>query len=384
VKRKRLNKIRSSFKVLFLLGFVVAVFSYAMFQGGFVSWFLFYSVVTVIFSTVFIAVLPFRIARAERVVSKEVLQSGEKLTVTVTIFKRALQPFFFVRIQDVIPQKLGNYDESASLFFFSFQRRLTFSYTIYDVKRGEHKFEKLRLVFGDLFGWFERTSAVDCETTVLVYPRFQKLQIIPFSNSPRRLEGHQNPQSYEEDRSLAGVRQYVPGDRLTTVDWKQSARSFQLMTKEFESYQGEGMVVAFDSFCKNSSDVIFEHSIELAASFITTFAEKQSSPKVAVRLIDWMSLNVTQRSFNQGLRLLAKVKPIDKPTEMIHKIYHDWQGMHIYYVCSELDSSFLKVCKTIIDQGSTLTICMVRMTEQDRILSKDLEKMGISIFLQNE
>ncbi|WP_227939193.1 DUF58 domain-containing protein [Alkalihalobacillus deserti] len=377
-------KLRPYFKFLFLIGFVLTVFSYSMFQGGFVSWFLFYSVMTVLVSTILIAIYPFRIDRLERLVSKDVLQVGEKLTLTITIHKRAFQPFFFVRVQDVIPRKLGNYKESGSLFFFSFQRRLVFSYTVYDVKRGSHTFEKLTMVFGDLFGLFERTSTINCETTVLVYPRFQKLKSIPANGSPRQLEGLQVMKSFEEDRSLAGVRQYVPGDRLTSIDWKQSARSAHLMTKEFESYQGEGIIVAFDSYCQPGSELMFEHSIELAASLVATFLEKQSPPRIAVRFHDWMSVSVTQRSVGQGLLLLAKAEPINQAVNIIDVIYRDWKGMHVYYVCSELNQQVVKACKTMLNQDVILTICMVSITDQDQIFLKQLEKLGVSVFMKNE
>lgn len=376
------GKIRPYLKFVFLLVFVLAVFSYAMFQGGFVSWFLFYSVMTVLVFTILIAIYPFQVKRVERIVNKEVLQAGEELTVTVTIYKRALQPFFFVRVQDVIPSNLGGYNEAGSLFFFSFQRRLIFSYTVYDVQRGSHTFEGLTLIFGDLFGLFERTSTLKCETTVTVYPRFRKLKSMPDGGNPQQLEGLRIRKSIEEDRSLAGVRQYVPGDRLTSIDWKQSARSSHLMTKEFESYQGEGIVVAFDSYCKQTTRTKFEHSVELAASLMCTFSEKHSSPLVAVRFHHWMTISVTERSIGQGLLLLAKVRPQKETTKIVDAIYRDWQGMHVYFVCSELNDQVVKACKTIVEQDVLLTVCMVALTDQDQIFSKHLEKVGVSIFIE--
>ena len=384
MKVKRLEWFRPYLKLVFLLIFVLAVFSYAMFQGGFVSWFLFYSVMTVLVCTTLIAIYPFRVKRVERQASKEILQAGEKLTIKVTIHKRAIQPFFFVRIQDVIPRNLGKYEENGCLFFFSFQRRLVFSYTVSDVKRGSHTFGKLTLVFGDLFGLFERTSTIDCETKVVVYPHFQKLKSIPAVGKPRQLEGMHIRQSLEEDRSLAGVRQYVPGDRLTSIDWKQSARSSHLMTKEFESYQGEGVVVAFDSYCNLASERKFEQSIELAASLLATFTEKQSSPTIAVRYRGWMSLSVTERSIGQGLLLLAGVAPTNQTVKALDVIYRDWQGMHVYFVCSELNKQVVKACSTMVDQGAILTLCLVQLTNQDRAHLNELEKLKVHMYIKNE
>ncbi|WP_218017045.1 DUF58 domain-containing protein [Halalkalibacter krulwichiae] len=370
-------------KYIFLVLFVLAVYSYAMFQGGFVSWFLFYSVITVIVATVAVAVFPFKVLKAERVVNKEVLRAGENVDVTVVIEKRMFQPFFFLRIQDSIPQKLGSSDEAGALFFFSFQRKLVFSYTIRDARRGEYNFEELRFTFGDLFGLFERQSQIPCQTTVLVYPRVKKLKSTLLSKSSKQMEGESLQQSFDDDRSLAGVRQYVPGDRLNTIDWKQSARSGHLMTKEFESYKGESTVVAFDSYLNKTTELAFERAVELAASMINSFIKENAVPKVSIRLEDWRSSQLSHRTASRGLHLLARVKPIAQPAYVIDKVYQSWQGMHVYYVCAELDSSFVQVCQTMLEQKIALTICMAQLTDEELEVARELEKLGISFFTIN-
>ncbi|KHF38466.1 hypothetical protein LQ50_20920 [Halalkalibacter okhensis] len=371
-------------KYVFLLLFIAAAFSYAMFQGGFVSWFLFYSVITVVIATVLVAVYPFRIVKVEREIHQNVLRAGESMTVTVTLHKRALQPFFYVRVQDLIPMKLGTYDESGSLFFFSFQKRLVFSYNIRDVKRGSYSFDELSLVFGDVFGLFEREKKVSCQTEVLVYPRFHDLPSIPDDARPKQLEGRRIQRSFEEDRSLAGVRQYVAGDRITSIDWKQSARLTKLMTKEFESYQGEGVVVAFDSGAIDRNESIFEHSVELTASLMITFTEKQPGIKLAVRFTDWVSFEVTQSTISKGLIPLARVAPSKDGAPQYHKVYRDWAGMRVYYVCVGLNEQVLNVCKTLLEQGTALIVCLVAASSHDRLFITELEKLGITVFIENE
>ncbi len=327
---------------------------------------------------------PFRIVSVERTLQKNVLQAGESVEVTVTIHKRALQPFFYVKIQDVVPKEIGTHDESGSLFFFSFQSKLAFSYTIRDVKRGSHSFEHLTLVFGDLFGIFERKKTIDCQTELVVFPPFQKLSEIPPNGNPKQLDGQKIRRSFEEDRSLAGVRQYVPGDRLTSIDWKQSARSAKLMTKEFESYQGEGILVAFDSTVVSQNDIYFENSVELAASLMVTFAEKQPSLQLAVKLHDWIVVDVSRFAVSKGLTALAKVKPSDKLTPVVHKGYQDWVGMNVYYVCVELTENLVLVCKTLVEQKVKVTLCLVAITEKDQPFISELEKAGITIYVENK
>ncbi|MDT8862448.1 DUF58 domain-containing protein [Alkalihalobacillus sp. MEB130] len=378
-----MNKGKVIIKYLLLLVFLVAVFSYAMFQGGFVSWFLFYSIVTVIVSTILVALYPFQILRVERDVHKDVLPSGDTLIVTVTLHKRAIQPFFYVRVQDLIPSSLGTYEECGALFFFSFQRKLVFSYEIRDVKRGTYKFESLSLVFGDLFGLFERKKVVPCETKVFVYPHVHQLSTLPVQGIPKNVDGTIQ-RSFEEDRSLAGVRQYVPGDRLTSIDWKQSARSSKLMTKEFESYHGEGIVLAVDTAIGDRNEQMFEHSIELAASLMVKFAEKHPGLKVAVKYQDWYLVEVTRQTISKGLMALAQVEPRVEATPVIHKMYREWTGMQVYYVSSQINGQLLAICRTLIEQKVMVTVCVVAVSEQDRHVLMELEKIGIAVFVENE
>jgi uncharacterized protein (DUF58 family) len=217
-----------------------------------------------------------------------------------------------------------------------------------------------------------------------VYPHFHKLNEIPANGSPKQLEGQRVRHSFEEDRSLAGVRGYVPGDRLTSIDWKKSAKSADLMTKEFESYQGEGVIVAFDSFLLQADESQFEHSVELAASLIVMLAKKQASSMLAVRFHEWMAVEVTQQRGALGLKVLSKVTPNPTAAPIVHKMYQEWRGMHVYYVCTELNRQLIKICHTILAQGAIVTICVVAVSPKKRNIVKELEKLGITVFIEKE
>ncbi|MET3506563.1 DUF58 domain-containing protein [Halalkalibacter oceani] len=375
-----INTLRPFFKYVSLVVLVGAVFSYAMFQGGFVSWFLFYSVATVLLSTILVALFPFQVKQVERNVSKSSLQAGDDLTVTIVIHKNRFQPFFYVRIQDTVPQRIGSAD-SAALFFFSFQQKIELTYTVEAAKRGIHSFGPVILVFGDLFGLFERRMVLAHQTDLLVYPRIHRLHAVPASGRPRQQEGTSSRQAIEEDRSLAGVRQYVPGDRLTSIDWKQSARSASLMTKEFESFQGEGIMIAFDPYRNAASAEQFEQTVEFTASLVAEFCKKYQSIELAVRSLEWTSISLSERTVSQGLRLLAQVSSLDKPIEPVHRLFSEWKGMHVYLICVELNQALLAVCRTIQAQQAEVSLCMKGLGNSDRRLIDECKAMGVSVLL---
>ncbi len=372
--------VKTMLRLIVLVTMLAVVFAYAMFQGGFASWFLFYGVLTVVVVTLVVSLVTLRGFVIERKMDKEMIKAGETLIVQVIIKKRVLQPFYYVRVQDLPPAKLGETSESGSLFFFSFQRTLRFSYPIKNVKRGSYTFRELELVFSDLFGLFEKRHIISCESEVLVYPYYEKLVNVPANKNLYSTEGALPNNYLEEERSLAGVRSYIPGDRLASIDWKQSARTTELKTKEFESFRGSGIVVAFDPFYKRSSDELFEKAIEAAASLMVTFVEKQATLKVAVCTEDWQGAQISQYSLPLGLRLFANVDRRKEPAPAVHRFYKEWQGETVYYVCVELAPEMIAALKTMRAQQAAVQLCLISKTEKDRVVAKELERLGIKTY----
>ncbi|MCT8136614.1 DUF58 domain-containing protein [Anaerobacillus sp. CMMVII] len=273
-----MRKYQRFFKLMALPLIAISTFVYAMFQGGFVSWFLFYSTSLVLLTTLIYALVPIGNVEVSRKVSAERLVSGEDLRITITLSRRNPFPFFFFIVEDVIPEdwKLKNkHINSKQILYPSFDRNLVYSYTIRQPKRGEYQFSKVRIRTSDLFGLFNKEKVVSVKTEVVVYPSFQELNDWDVYNE-NEAEAYITSQRIIEDvTSVAGSREYVPGDRLTSIDWKVTARINKLMTKEFEEYLGQRFLIALDCSIKDKGDaLVFEKAVELATSF-TVHSYKQ-------------------------------------------------------------------------------------------------------------
>ncbi|PAD62894.1 DUF58 domain-containing protein, partial [Bacillus siamensis] len=83
--RKKVHWLLYGWKLLILAVLTAAVFSYAMFQGGFVSWFLFYAFLPFIVYAGLVAVYPLRAFQAAREISSARLTSGDRLSVTIRL-----------------------------------------------------------------------------------------------------------------------------------------------------------------------------------------------------------------------------------------------------------------------------------------------------------
>jgi uncharacterized protein (DUF58 family) len=101
-------------------------------------------------------------------------------------------------------------------------------------RRGRFVLGPLTITSSDPFGLFSRTVQAGPRWELLVYP--QLVTLSDFSLPALELPGGQVTQrrSFNSTPTIAGVRDYAPGDSLNTVSWKATARQQKLMVKEFE------------------------------------------------------------------------------------------------------------------------------------------------------
>jgi uncharacterized protein (DUF58 family) len=258
--RKRTCFIRQVFGLFSLF---VILFSYAMFQGGFVSWFLFYSFLPFGLYSLAIAVYPFHRVIVRRVIHQRQFHAGDSLTATVEARFPIWFPFVALTMEEAnVP--LLKMEQTKVTIPFIWKRTFSYTYELRELPRGEHVFSALRLTATDFFGLIEKNSLHFAEETILVYPRYIDIMY--------RKAGQQFDQGMaasllqiHRDMTMAvGVREYAPGDRFSWVHWKASARKQRLMTKEFEERQRDDLIVVLD----RTPTSLFEEIVTFVASFL--------------------------------------------------------------------------------------------------------------------
>lgn len=277
--RKAVSKISPFLKVVMLLVIGITTFVYAMFQGGFVSWFLFYSTSLIVIITIIYAFMPIGKLEVKRTLNGERLVAGIDLKVTITIERKFRFPFLYFIVEDVIPSdwELKNKNiNSKEIIYPSLEKYLVYSYKIKEPKRGEYQFTKVKVRTSDPFGVFTKEKEITVHSQVIIYPNYEQLDNWSMYNE-NEAEAYITSQRLIEDvTSVAGSREYVPGDRLTSIDWKVTARTNKLMTKEFEEYLGQRFLVSLDCSIKNQNQVLtFERAVELATSFVVHSYQEQ-------------------------------------------------------------------------------------------------------------
>ena len=67
---------------------------------------------------------------------------------------------------------------------------------------------------------------------------------------------------------VVGIREYQPGDRLSWINWKASAKRNGMVTKEFETGQSTDVLLVMDSTPSFSLKILFLYGIVGTGSFV--------------------------------------------------------------------------------------------------------------------
>lgn len=266
--KKLLVRSKPALKLTLLIVLLITTFVYAMFQGGFVSWFLFASFLPIALYPLCLAFIPLKKWAVTRTLNQNQFSVGEKLIGTVTIERGFPFPLAYIIVDDILPEHLnssGMIKEAKGMLFPWFQRKIQLEYMFDSIPRGEHVFSDIRIKIGDLFGFYEKEHVVSIPHTILVYPNYVDMVYRQLQNRFDQGSTASRVRLLRDTAMAVGIREYQPGDRFSWIDWKASARKNDIMTKEFEQQQSHDVVIYMD---RSKSMRQFEQVVTFTASLV--------------------------------------------------------------------------------------------------------------------
>ncbi|MGE8207142.1 DUF58 domain-containing protein [Heyndrickxia sp. NPDC080065] len=381
------EKIKTWGKLILLVIFLLLTFSYAMFQGGFVSWFLFYSFIPFALYALCVALYPLGDMKVERVFNRDTYTAGEHLEMTITIERKFSFPLFFLIIKNTSSLSTEN---GKQIIFPGFKKHIRLEYSMPNVPRGEHHFDKIYIKIGDPIGLFEKEKSFSLEKTILVYPAYT--DIIYRSIESRYEQGATASQiKIQNDTTMVtGIRNYEPGDRFTWIDWKATARMNEMQTKEFEERQSNDLTIILDRSPSSS----FEASVKFAASLIRTVIRHGGQ-------IGFYSIGGDQSIFpirggdeyqQQLFHHLAKVKAdsrVSMSTILDGEIAFYQQAASLIIITSNLSKSLIQTLRKHGRRTGTVIIFVVKITNEafqneEYHLSTEASRYGLFVHFLHE
>ncbi|MCG7345912.1 DUF58 domain-containing protein [Sporosarcina sp. ACRSL] len=357
-KGKRLLSMTGRF--VFIVGLFFSVYVFAMFQGGKVSWTIFYMLTPFLLYSITLFAYPMNNIKAERILRTKTIKNGGKLVVTVKLSRTVPFPLLYTAAIEKWTDPAMNRrakNRTRQLFLFGFKKSVEFSYEIDKLPRGEHIVEGVEIEVSDFFGWIQKRAFIELKDAILVYPNTISIKYAPI-NAQYDRGSLISPFSLVKDTTMAtGVRDYQAGDRVTWIHWKSFARTQNLMTKEFEDRQSEDLIVLLDG---RDSD-LFEEQVELAASIVEEAAHHHANIAFAsagAETVVFPFIHSADQLHNVFVHL-AKIQPVP-PDAMQPLAYSSLTAAagSVVLVTSSPDWTFLQSVMAFV-KNTKAVICFV-------------------------
>ncbi len=388
------KRILGVWKLIVLFLFIFITFSYAMFQGGFVSWFLFYSFLPFAIYAVMISFYPLQSFSVERTFQKKEYNAGEMLKVQLTIKKRSAFPLLYLVIEDCLDKQLINSQQRIGdakiLLFPGFRKEISWNYEVTHLRRGEHFFREIRLKIGDPLGLIEKEKRIPAHNKIIVYPSYEELIYRPHVGQYE--EGMTaSKERVQRDTSMAiGIRNYQPGDKFSWINWKATAKRNDMMTKEFEQRQSHDVYIFMD--CTSNSR--FEAIVSFTASLVRAVIRKGAQIGFFANSSERISIPIRGGESQQQIifHQLAKVRDDSQIAfERIIQVEGAsvMQGNNVMIMTAELTSPLIESVGRLASGKGACTIYLLKneresLTEAERALTAAANVRGLRVVLVHD
>jgi uncharacterized protein (DUF58 family) len=171
--------------------------------------------------------------------------------------------------------------------------------------RGRFDVGKLRIRSRYPFGFLLKGRNIDVTGGTIAFPRLlppESMDLVTrdiLGSSERFERGH--------GMDLYMIREYLPSDSARHVDWKASAKTAQMKTREFAAEDSRRVLLVFDRYGQAADRMAFEKNVSEAASLALYLV--QDGAEVTLVSDDWNSGPVrTDAQAESILRYLALVE----------------------------------------------------------------------------
>ncbi|MFP7494458.1 DUF58 domain-containing protein [Terribacillus saccharophilus] len=371
------GKFRFAFKLASILLLAVILFCYGMFQGGFVSWFLFYAFLPILLYMLLLLAYPLGSWKVERSVSKQYIKSGGEVAVELSLSRRFPYPLLYLQVEDLYDKSLLKQSSSDGtlqagttrqldryILFPWFRRRLRIQYQLKHLPRGEHKFHQIRLRTGDLFQLVEKEAVFDNTQQLYVYPAVREIAIGSANSVFEEGAAVAYAPSSRQTNVVSGIREYTPGDRFSWIDWKASARKQNMMTKEFEQEKSADVLVVFDRRAAKQTEDLFEYAVVIAFSAYQKLKSRNEQVGFMGLGSDakWLPAAMGSAQLNRVQQYLTTVRQeegMPRLQTLAAALSRQPKGSTVYYVTTYLDSEEFPLLRKLRQNGYVLTLLYV-------------------------
>jgi uncharacterized protein (DUF58 family) len=175
-----------------------------------------------------------------------------------------------------------------------------YHYELPTTRRGRFEVGPLTLRRADPLGLSRSGLTTGDTTTLWVHPRVYPVRALAGGRPRHHHEGRSSDDPLHGSLDLRDVREYVVGDEVRHLHWKATARTGQLMVRDYTDPEQPRFTVLLDTRGPLTTPEVFEEAVDLAASLLSASAMAGHH----CRLITPGSLDVSERGGPAAVRRL--------------------------------------------------------------------------------
>ena len=297
--------------------------------------------------------------RVHRELEKEKVFKDDFVHVKVVVENTGKNSFDFLEIRDYYNPELFRLVLGENFISTRIGPKglIKFSYVLEPKVRGEYPLGPLSITVKDRLGFNSEERIVpNSVSDILVYPPYEDIKKIEILGSKRSLQlnyGLQRSKQKGLGSEFYGMRKYVFGDQFRLIDWKASARTQQLIVKEYESERDITVMIIVDSSNSMAGGAIentkFEYAIR-ACMLLTKVALTRRDSVGVFTFSDKKNMHFLKPGkgddhFYQILDFVAKIKPEGKNriVEALDYFIRRFQKRSLIFFISDLESPIKEI-----------------------------------------
>jgi uncharacterized protein (DUF58 family) len=186
--------------------------------------------------------------------------------------------------------------------------RLHIALPVTPARRGRHTVGPIDVVCRGTVGLFAARRRLHVEHRITIWPRTQPVPPQALAQLAPALEASGTAERTREREDLYGLREYQPGDDLSRIHWRSSARRGTLVVREFERPLRAVTTVVLDLDRRQGSERL-DAAVRAAASVLRLVTSRGAD----VVLTGWEDGLVERRDWEAAMDWLSGVTPSGPP-----------------------------------------------------------------------
>jgi uncharacterized protein (DUF58 family) len=291
---------------------------------------------------------------------------GDSISETVIIRNSGGTPKAWIEVEDRTDLPGVAFKQVASLGIMVVFDRLEMSGHV--TRRGEYTVGPLVARTADPFSMFPQEVVFGGQETVLVYPKI--VDIPDFASPSIHLVGDNSRRQRARVLStdVASVREYEAGDSLGRIHWLSTARTGELMVKQFDQGSSSDMWVLFDQHVDSVAAIGDDSTDEIGATVAASVIDRYNRGFLPVGYASHGSQSLIaapERSAYQReqiMRHIAASKPVGEVTilETLSELERDLgQNTSLVVITSAGDGAWVEALGGLARRGVRVSTVLI-------------------------